>query len=174
MQLNTMHDLFIDCLKDLYSAEMQITKALPKMMRAASNPQLKAAFEKHLGETEQQAQRLEQLITGFGAKTGGKKCKGMEGLIEEGAELMEMTGAPEVIDAGLIGAAQKIEHYEISGYGTARAMAQLMGHSEAVRVLDQTLDEESATDENLSMLAETVINPSAPMGMDGGSGRSSR
>jgi ferritin-like metal-binding protein YciE len=161
MEGTPLHDLFVDELKDLYNAENQLIKALPRMAKAASAPELKRAFEKHLAETERQAQRLEQIGRALDVKVAGKKCKGMEGLIAEGKELMQEDLDENALDAGLIGAAQKVEHYEIAAYGTARTHAQMMGHDKAAQLLQQTLDEEGATDKKLTALAEQLINVEA-------------
>jgi ferritin-like metal-binding protein YciE len=158
MELNTLQDLFMDVLKDTYDAEHQITKALPKMAKAASTPELKAAFEEHLLQTEGHIVRLEQVFEAQGKKATRKSCKGMKGLIEEGSELIKEDAEPTVLDAGLIAAAQKVEHYEISAYGTLLAYANLLGANDAVALFRQTLDEEKQTDENLSELAESSIN----------------
>ena len=155
-----LHDLFEDHIKDLYSAENQIIKALPKMAKSATNPQLRTAFERHLEETRNQVTRLEQIAAELDFSPKGKKCKGAEGLIEEGKELMEEFDE-DTLDAGLIGAAQKVEHYEIAAYGTARAHAELLGYTKAARLLQQTLDEEARTDKKLSQLAENVVNVDA-------------
>ena len=167
MEMESLQDLFIHDLKDLYSAEMQLTKALPKMAKAASEPALKQAFQTHLKETEGQIKRLEQIFEELDESPKGKKCKAMEGLIEEGKELMEEDAEPEVLDAGLIGAAQKVEHYEIAGYGTVRTYAQMLGNEQAARLLQQTLDEEGATDKKLNQLAMEYINVEAAEGGDG-------
>src|SRR6185503_9370214 len=150
--------LFEDELKDLYSAENQLVKALPKMAKAASSPELKRAFERHLEETKRQVERLDQIGEALDIKMTGKKCKGMEGLIEEGKEIMSEDLEDDTLDAGLIGAAQKVEHYEIAAYGTARAHANLLGYRKAARLLQQTLDEEMRTDKKLSQLAEGIVN----------------
>jgi ferritin-like metal-binding protein YciE len=155
-----LHDLFEDHIKDLYSAENQIIKALPKMAKSATNPQLRTAFERHLEETRNQVTRLEQIAADLDFSPKGKKCKGAEGLIEEGKEVMEEF-EEDTLDAGLIGAAQKVEHYEIAAYGTARAHAELLGYTKAARLLQQTLDEEARTDKKLSQLAENVVNVDA-------------
>ena len=155
-----MHDLFEDQIKDLYSAENQIIKALPKMAKNASNPQLRAAFERHLEETRNPVARLEQIAEELEFSPKGKKCAGMEGLIEEGKEVMSEF-EEDTLDAGMIGAAQKVEHYEIAAYGTARAHAELLGYTRAARLLQQTLDEEGRTDKKLSQLAESVVNVEA-------------
>ena len=156
-----LHELLVDELKDLFSAENQIIKALPRMAKAASAPELKRAFEKHLIETRRQVERLEQIGRALDVKVTGKKCKGMEGLIDEGKEIMQEDLDESALDAGLIGAAQKMEHYEIAAYGTARTHAQLLGLDKVARLLQQTLDEEGATDKKLTMLAEKVINVEA-------------
>lgn len=163
MKLETLTDLYIHHLKDLYSAEKQLIKALPKMAKASTNEKLRAGFELHLEETKEHAVRLEQLLSSHGQTTRGPKCKAMEGLIEEGKELMEEEADPEVLDVGLIGAAQKVEHYEIAGYGSARALAQLIGDSEGQKILQTTLDEEGATDKKLTDLALSEINVAAPV-----------
>jgi ferritin-like metal-binding protein YciE len=158
MTLDSLEALLIDQLKDLYSAEQQLIKALPKMARAATNPQLKQGFERHLDQTRKQAERLEQIFEEMEVKGKGKKCVAMEGLIEEGKELMEEDAEPEVLDAGLIAAAQKVEHYEIASYGTARTYAEVLQMDKAARLLQQTLEEEKATDQSLTELAESSIN----------------
>jgi len=164
MELNSLQDLFIHDLKDLYNAEVQLTKALPKMAKAATEPALKQAFQTHLAETEEQIERLEQIFEELDESPKGKKCKAMEGLIEEGKELMEEDAEPEVLDAGLIGAAQKVEHYEIAGYGTVRTYAEMLGNDQAARLLQQTLDEEGMTDKKLNALAMQCINVEAEGG----------
>jgi ferritin-like metal-binding protein YciE len=158
---NPLEELLIDELKDLYSAENQIVKALPKMAKAASSPELKRAFERHLEETRRQVERLNQIGEQLEIKLTGKKCKGMEGLIEEGKEIIEEDLDEDAADAGLIGAAQKVEHYEIAAYGTARTHASLLGYNKVARLLQQTLDEEGNTDKKLTALAESVINVEA-------------
>ena len=158
---NPLQELLVDELKDLYNAENQIIKALPRMVKAASAPELKRAFEKHLAETRRQAQRLEQIGKALDVKLTGKKCHGMEGLIEEGKEIIKEDLEEPARDAGLIGAAQKVEHYEIAAYGTARAHAEMLGHDKVARLLQQTLDEEGETDKKLTALAERVINVDA-------------
>lgn len=163
MSLDTMRDLFIRQLKDLYSAESQLTKALPRMAKGAADEELRAAFEGHLEETKMHVARIEEIFEAVSlGSPRGHKCKGMEGLIEEGSEMLGESGDDSVIDAGLIGAAQRVEHYEISGYGTARTMAQLLGLSQAANLLQQTLDEESAADEKLTQIAENYIHAAAP------------
>lgn len=156
MKLSSLEDLFVEELKDLYSAETQLLKALPKMAKAATSKPLKAGFEKHLKETEGQVERLEQVCKALDVSPKGKKCKAMEGLIEEGAEVIEEDAEPEVKDAALIAAAQRVEHYEIAGYGCVRTYAELLGNKAAARLLQQTLDEEGATDKALTQLAESI------------------
>jgi ferritin-like metal-binding protein YciE len=160
-EMNPLEELLIDELKDLYSAENQIVKALPKMAKAASSPELKRAFERHLEETRRQVERLDQIGEQLETKMTGKKCKGMEGLIEEGKELMAEDLDENALDAGLIGAAQKVEHYEIAAYGTARTHAELLGYNKVARLLQQTLNEEGNTDKKLTQLAESIINVEA-------------
>ncbi|HEV7867108.1 MAG TPA: ferritin-like domain-containing protein [Chthoniobacteraceae bacterium] len=161
MKIKSLRDLYIHELKDLYSAETQITKALPKMAKAASNEELAEGFRTHLEETKGQIERLKQILEELGETTRGEKCAGMEGLLEEGAKMMEEDLPEELLDAALIGAAQKVEHYEISGYGTVRTFAELLGEDDAAELLQLTLDEESATDEKLTQLAENIVNPEA-------------
>jgi ferritin-like metal-binding protein YciE len=161
MELDTLRDLYIDELKDLYSAENQILKALPRMIKAASNPELKQAFETHLRQTEGQVQRLDQIFQELDASPRGKKCVGMEGLIEEAKELLSEKPEPEVLDAGLISKAQHVEHYEIAGYGTVRTYARQLGYGQQAELLQQTLDEEGETDKLLTQLAENSINVEA-------------
>jgi ferritin-like metal-binding protein YciE len=158
---NPLEELLIDELKDIYNAENQMLKSLPKMAKAASSPELKRAFERHLEETRRQVERLNQIGEQMDIRLSGKKCKGMEGLIEEGKEIMEEDLDDNAIDAGLIGAAQKAEHYEIAAYGTARTHASLLGYNKIAKLLQQTLDEEGATDKKLTALAESVINVEA-------------
>jgi ferritin-like metal-binding protein YciE len=161
MKLNSLQDLLHHELKDLFSAENQLVKALPKMAKAATNEELKAGFEEHLEQTKGHVERLNEIAEKLGIKLTGHKCKAMEGLIEEGAELIGEDAADSVRDAGLIGAAQRVEHYEIAGYGTARALAQRFGHEDIAELLEQTLEEERATDEKLTELAESTVNEEA-------------
>jgi ferritin-like metal-binding protein YciE len=161
MKLKTLQDLFIHELKDLYSAETQLTKALPKMAKAATHEDLKSAFQEHLDQTKTHVERLEQIAEACECTLTGHKCKAMEGLIAEGSELISEDADESVRDAGLIGAAQRVEHYEIAGYGTARALAECLGHTEAAEILNETLEEEKATDEKLTELAESSINAEA-------------
>ena len=157
-ETNPLEELLQDELKDLYSAENQIIKALPKMAKAATSPELRRAFERHLEETRRQVERLDEIGAELDIKMTGKKCKGMEGLIAEGKELLEEDLPEDAIDAGLIGAAQKVEHYEIAAYGTARTHAELLGYRRVAKLLQQTLNEEGATDKKLTQLAESVVN----------------
>jgi ferritin-like metal-binding protein YciE len=161
MELSTLKDLYIHELKDLYSAEKQLIRALPKMAKAATSPDLAKGFEQHLEETKEHAARLEKLLKDHHQSTRGPKCKGMEGVIAEGAELIEEEADDEVRDAGLIAAAQRVEHYEIAGYGTARTYAELLGDKAGVKILQQTLDEEAETDKKLTKLATSTINIAA-------------
>ena len=161
MKLNTLHDLFVDELKDLYNAENQLIKALPKMAKAAENEDLKQAFLNHLDETRGQVERLEAIFNELDVNPKGKKCKAMEGLVEEGKEVIDEDGDPAVKDAALIAAAQRVEHYEMAGYGCTRTFAKLLGYEEAASLLQETLDEESAADKKLTELAESVINVEA-------------
>ena len=156
MKENLLRKLYVDELKDLYSAEHQLIKALPKMAKAATSPDLKAAFEAHLKQTREHVSRLERIFEALGHSPKGKHCNGMEGLIEEGSEMIEEDPEAEELDAGLIGAAQRVEHYEIAGYGCVRTYAKLLGESEAVAILEETLNEEKETDSKLTKLAETI------------------
>ena len=158
MKIDSLQKLFVEELRDLYSAENQILKALPKMSKAATAPELKAAFDQHLKETKGQVERLETIFEGLGKSPKGKTCKAMEGLVEEGSELMKEDIEPAVLDAGLIAAAQRVEHYEMAGYGTVQTYAKLLKNEEAAGLLQQTLDEEKATDEKLTKLAKSSIN----------------
>ena len=161
MPLESLHDLYVNELKDLYNAENQLLKALPKMAKAADAPELKAAFEEHLEVTRGQVARLETVFADLGVSPKGKKCKAMEGLIEEGKELLEEDADPAVLDGALIAAAQKVEHYEMAGYGCVRTYARLLGYEDAADLLQATLDEEGEADKTLTGLAETVINVEA-------------
>jgi ferritin-like metal-binding protein YciE len=163
MKINTLEDLLTDELKDLYSAENQITKALPKMAKTTQSHELRSAFEEHLRQTENQIKRLERACNELGITPKGKKCVGMEGVIEEGKEIMMNGSEPNALEAGLIGAAQKVEHYEIAAYGTAAAHARQLGFNTVAQLLDQTLEEEKMTDEKLTKLAETQVNVQAAM-----------
>lgn len=161
MRLNSFENMFVDQLQDLYSAERQLVSALPKLADAASTPELKRAFEHHLEETKGHVKTLEEILRGLGEKAGGMKCKGMEGLLVEGAEVAEKRGDAAVKDAALIAAAQKCEHYEISGYGTARTFANQLGYSKAVDMLQNTLEQESKTNETLTAIATGQGSPVA-------------
>jgi ferritin-like metal-binding protein YciE len=161
MKLESLDQLLEDELKDLYSAESQLVKALPKMAKAASNAMLREGILAHLEETKGQVERLNTVGNKLGIKLTGKKCKAMEGLLEEGKEILEMEGNDALIDAALIGAAQRVEHYEISGYGTARTIAEHLGYNEVAKLLDQTLQEESATDEKLTKISVEQVLPSS-------------
>ena len=158
MALETLHDLWVHELKDLYSAERQLVQALPKMAKAASSEQLRTALENHLAETEEQVTRIEQILESFDESPRGQKCHGMEGLIEEGKGLLEEDGDEDVIDVGIIVAAQKVEHYEIASYGAVCEYARMLGHTEALLLLEQTLQEEKNADQLLNEIAEGGIN----------------
>jgi ferritin-like metal-binding protein YciE len=153
-----LQDLFVEELRDLYSAENQLVKALPKMAKAANEEKLKAAFEEHLEQTKGHVERLDTIFEELGEKPTGKKCKAMAGLVAEGKEMIEEDATPEVMDAGLIAAAQRVEHYEIAGYGTVHAYAKVLGNEQAARELQKTLDEEGAADKKLTKLAQSVVN----------------
>jgi ferritin-like metal-binding protein YciE len=160
-ETGTLHDAFLDELRDAYDAEKQLTKALPKMAKAATSPDLRAAFESHLEETRGHVERLEQVFESLEEKVRGKHCDGIAGIIEEGKSVMEEDFDDETMDACLIAAGQRAEHYEMAAYGTLIAWAKGMGHSEAVRLLEQTLNEEKAADKKLTSLAESGINQEA-------------
>ncbi len=159
--LNSFDELLVEQLQDLYDAEQRLTKALPKMAGAAHSPALKSAFEEHLRQTQNQVTRLEQVFRSLGKSAQSKTCEAMKGLIEEGSEVISGEGDPDVKDAALIAAAQRVEHYEIAGYGTVRTFAQRLGRQDAARLLQETLDEEAETDKKLTALAEKAINPKA-------------
>jgi ferritin-like metal-binding protein YciE len=156
-----LNDLFLDTLKDIYYAEKQIYKALPKMAKAATSEQLRAAFEKHHTETEGQIDRLEQIFEALGKAARGKKCDAIEGILDEGKEIMEEYADTAALDPGLLAAAQAVEHYEISRYGTLKTWAATLGHKDAVKLIDQTLAEEKKTDDALSKLAVSAVNAQA-------------
>ena len=156
MRKDSLRQLYIDELRDLYNAETQLVKALPKMAKASSNAELRQGFEEHLRQTSEQVSRLEQIFDMLGEKPTGKKCLGMEGLVKEGAETMREDYEGAVMDAAIIGAAQRVEHYEIAGYGTVRTFAELLGENEHVSLLEQNLDEEKHTDEKLTQLAQEI------------------
>lgn len=164
MGMESMQDLYLHELRDIYNAEKQILQALPKMAKAANHDELRRAFEEHRQVTEEQVRRLDTIFDDLGQKSSGKKCKGMEGLIEEGEEILKEDADPDVRDAALIAAAQRVEHYEISAYGTARTYAQSLGFNNHVELLQRTLDEEAQTDERLSKLAESRVNRDAEVG----------
>jgi len=161
MKLDSLQTLWIEELRDLYNAENQLLKALPKMAKGASSPELKQAFEDHLEQTKDHVERLDEIFEKLDEKPDGKTCKAMKGLIEEGSEILEKEGEPSVLDAGIIAAAQKVEHYEIASYGTVRAFANMLGEEDAADLLQQTLDEEGEADKHLSELAEEIVNVDA-------------
>ncbi|RPJ24831.1 MAG: ferritin-like domain-containing protein [Chloroflexi bacterium] len=160
-KVRTLEDLFIDLLKDLYSAENQLVKALPKMAKNAQASDLQKAFQDHLKQTEKQVERIERIFSDLEGSPRGKKCVGMEGLVEEGNEIIKEAVEPAAMDAGLIAAAQKVEHYEIASYGTARAWARHLGYDNAAKLLEQTLEEESMANELLTRIAESHVNMEA-------------
>ena len=161
MTIDSLRDVLVDLVRDLYNAESQLLKALPKMAKAASSEELRTAFQEHLEETRGQVERLDQVCEQLGVKGKGKTCHAMKGLVEEGAEVIAAAGDPAARDAALIAAAQKVEHYEIAGYGTARTFARLLGEDDVAELLEQTLEEESATDEKLTQIAQSGINQEA-------------
>jgi ferritin-like metal-binding protein YciE len=171
MKLESLKDLYLEQLRDLYDAETQLVDALPKMAEAAKANDLKRAFNDHLRQTREQVSRLERIFKTLGEKPTGQTCKGMQGLIKEGEEMLKNKGEPEVIDAGLIAAAQRVEHYEIAGYGTVRTYAEMLGDEEAVKLLEKSLQEEEETDDKLTELAESHINQEAVAGAPVGSRR---
>jgi len=156
MKENRLKHLYVEELKDLFSAENQLLKALPKMAKASTSEDLRAGFEEHLAQTREHVARLEKIFKALGEAAGGKKCKGMAGLIEEGAEMIAEDPDPEELDAGLISAAQRVEHYEIAGYGCVSAYAKLLGEDRALSLLKQTLDEEKETDKKLTQLSGRI------------------
>ncbi len=166
MEMSNLQDLMVDNLKDLYSAETQMLKAMPRVAKKIQNEQLRSAFEMHMKETEEHIERLEQIFEQLGEKPTGKKCKGMEGLLEENKELLSEDAEQDVLEAGLIVGAQKVEHYEIAGYGSAVTFAKLLGNDQAARLLAQSLDEEERTDKKLTAIAESTINIQAAQGGD--------
>ncbi|HEY1477760.1 MAG TPA: ferritin-like domain-containing protein [Chthoniobacterales bacterium] len=161
LKLDSLRDLMVEELRDLYSAETQLLDALPKMAEAASSNQLKSAFSDHLEETRQHVSRLERIFQQIGEKSSGESCEAMKGLIKEGEILVKAQGEPDVRDAGLIGAAQRVEHYEIAGYGTARSLARRLGESQIAETLQQTLNEEAEADKKLTSIAESQVNVAA-------------
>jgi ferritin-like metal-binding protein YciE len=168
MTQRTLRDLFLDTLQDTYHAEGQLVKALPKMAKAANNLELKRGFEQHLKQTEQHYGRVEKVFAAIGEKAKSKTCEAMEGLIEEASDWIGESAEPNVMDAGLIAHAQKVEHYEIASYGSARTWAEQLGLEEAVRLLQETLDEEKETDEKLTQLALSAVNEEAEEGVGAG------
>ncbi len=160
-KMQTLDDLYIDMLKDLYSAEKQLVKALPKMAKNAQSSDLQQAFQEHLKQTEGHVERIEHIFSDMESSPRGKKCVGMEGIIEEGSELMKESVDPDVLDAGLIAAAQKAEHYEIASYGAARTWAERLGHNSAAQLLQQTLDEEGDANKKLTQIAVSHVNMEA-------------
>ena len=158
MEMESLRDIYVEELKDLYSAENQILKALPRMIKVATHPQLKKAFTKHEKQTRQHVKRLERICKELGEKPTGKKCVGMEGLLQEGKDLIKEKPEPDVLDAGLISAAQHVEHYEMAGYGTCRTWARLLGYESQAQLLQTTLDEEQQTDLDLTGIAESSVN----------------
>jgi ferritin-like metal-binding protein YciE len=171
MQANSLRELYVAELRDLYNAETQLVKALPKMAKASSNAELRQGFEEHLRQTSEHVSRLEQIFEMMGEKPTGKKCLGMEGLVKEGAETMKEDYEDALMDAAIIGAAQRVEHYEIAGYGTVRAFAELLGENEHVSLLEQTLEEEKQTDEKLTQLAQQVNTEAGQQGDEESAGR---
>ena len=161
MEMESLQELYVEELKDLWSAEKQILKALPRMIKAATHPKLKRAFAKHEKQSRVHVTRLERICKQLGESPRGKKCKGMEGLLEEGSDLIKEKPAPDVLDAGLITAAQHVEHYEMAGYGTVRTWARLLGYEDQARILQTTLDEEQQTDLDLTALAVSSVNLNA-------------
>lgn len=161
MSLDSLQSLFLEELKDVYHAEKQLLQALPRLAKAAGSPELQQAFTNHLAETEGHVERLERILKDLGQPARGKRCKGMEGLVEEGKEIMEEEGETSVIDAALIAAAQRVEHYEIAAYGCLRTYAQLLGNQSAVKLLAQTLAEEEAADKKLTAIGERSVNAEA-------------
>ena len=160
-ELTTLEDLYIEELQDLYSAENQILKALPKMIAAATDSTLKKGFELHLEQTKEQAERLEQIFKRIGKSADGKTCKAMQGLVAEGQEALKEGQPGPVLDAALIACAQRIEHYEMAGYGTVKTFAKQLGDDESIPLLEKTLAEEKQTDEKLTKVAESLVNPKA-------------
>ncbi|HEY5894060.1 MAG TPA: ferritin-like domain-containing protein [Chthoniobacterales bacterium] len=158
MKINSLRDVYIHELKDLFSAETQLMRALPEMVKAAADEELSAGFEQHLHRTEEHVNRLEKILEGLGETTSGDKCQAMEGILEEGADIIHEDGIREVKDALLISSAQRAEHYEIAGYGSARTFAELLGEREAAKILQQTLNEVFEADQQLTKIAGTAVN----------------
>jgi ferritin-like metal-binding protein YciE len=161
MKMHSLEDLFIHELRDLYDVEHQIIKALPKMIKKAMSPELQSALEEHLEQTKEQAERLDEIFEMLDQKPRAIKCYGIRGILDEGKELLSEDAEPAVKDAGMIAAAQKVEHYEISGYGSARTWAQMLGHEKAAHLLQLSLDEEKAADQRLNEIAEHIVNQQA-------------
>ncbi len=161
MKIETLQDLFVDELKDLYDAEKQLVKALPKMAGASSSDRLRQAFQSHLEETKGHVERLDRIFSQLNEKTSGESCDAMKGLVKEGDEVVSHIQESPLRDAGLIGAANRVEHYEMAAYGTARTFAQILGYTDAVQLLDRTLEEEKAADRKLTQIAETMVNERA-------------
>ena len=169
MKIETMEELFVEELKDLYNAEKQLVKALPKMVKNASSADLRAAFSEHLEQTNNHVTRLEQVFETLDMKPKSKTCNGMKGLLEEGEEVMDEDATETLCDLHIIGAAQKVEHYEIAGYGTVRTWAQMLGNTEAAALLEETLREEEAADKRLTQISKSMLK-SAPVGRSAGHG----
>ena len=161
MKIESLEDLYLDQLRDLHDAEKQLVKALPDMAKASTSPQLRLAFESHLRETEGHVQRLDRIFTRLNEKSGGQSCDAMKGLVKEGEKMVSHVGASPLRDAGLIGAANRVEHYEMAAYGTARTFAELLGYNDDVRLLEQTLREEKDADQKLTQIAEQMVNDNA-------------
>jgi len=174
MKLQNLHDLYVSELKDLYNAENQLVKALPKMAKLASASELQNAFTEHLEQTRGQVKRLEQIFKHLETSPKGRKCKAMDGLLKEAKDMMQEDAAPPVLDAALIGAAQRVEHYEIAGYGCVRNYARLLGFEDDAQLLGETLEEEAAADKKLTEVAETVVNHESLRDRHSGNGRFSR
>jgi len=174
MSLMSLEDLFKDEIKDLYSAETQLVKALPKMAKKASCDELSEAFTSHLEETRGHVERLEKIGAALDIKLTGKKCKAMEGLVEEGKEVIDEDGEDPIVDLALISAAQRVEHYEVSGYGSLRALAEFLGYDDAVELLQETLDEESAADEKLTQIAQNIYPTTGEEESDSANGQQSK
>lgn len=166
MKFPTLEELFVHELRDMYSVENQLIKALPRIAKNATSPELQTALEEHLEETKRQAERLEQIFEQLDARAKGVKCHGMEGLLEEGKELLSEEAEPSVLDAGIIAACQKVEHYEMASYGTLRTWAQILGHDDIAKTLQEILDEEKAADEKLNQIAEHIVNREAAVGAE--------
>ena len=161
MTMKSAQDLLLNELRDIYDAEKQLVKALPKMAKAASSEQLRQAFQGHLEETKTQVERLERAFDRLDTRTRGKRCAAMEGLVEEASQMMDAIKIPQILDAALIAGAQKVEHYEIAAYGSVRALAEACGHQQVAQLLDETLEEEKAADQKLNQIALSEVNPSA-------------